>query len=81
MHQAPPDPAAVEDDVSPPDLRMTGERIDALIDAIAGGGAGPANPTRSRERAEDLVRAVTDLYGAGLERLLTIVHDLSLIHI
>jgi Fe-S cluster biogenesis protein NfuA/nitrite reductase/ring-hydroxylating ferredoxin subunit len=75
MHQAPPDPAAVEDDVSPPDLRMTGERIDALIDAIAGGGAGPANPTRSRERAEDLVRAVTDLYGAGLVRLLTIVHD------
>lgn len=58
-----------------PDLRATGERIDALIDAVAGGGVGPANPTRSRERAEDLVRVVTDLYGAGLERLLEIVYD------
>ncbi len=75
MHQAPPATAAVADDLAPPDLRRTGERIDALIDALAGGGPGPANPARSRERAEDLVRAVTDLYGAGLERLLTIVHD------
>ena len=67
--------AASDDGVPPPDLRATGERIDALIESIAGGGAGPANPTRSRERAEDLVRAVTDLYGAGLERLLDIVYD------
>jgi Fe-S cluster biogenesis protein NfuA/nitrite reductase/ring-hydroxylating ferredoxin subunit len=73
MHQAPPEPTAPADDVAPPDLRRTGERIDALIDALAG--AGPANPARARERAEDLVRAVTDLYGAGLERLLEIVHD------
>ena len=29
----------------------------------------------ARERAEELVRLVTDLYGAGLERLLEIVHD------
>jgi Fe-S cluster biogenesis protein NfuA/nitrite reductase/ring-hydroxylating ferredoxin subunit len=75
MHQPPPHPASLEDDVAPPDLRRTGERIDALIDALAGGGTGPATPARSRERAEDLVRAVTDLYGAGLERLLDIVHD------
>ena len=59
----------------PPDLRVTGERIDALIDAVAGAGGGPVNPARSRERAEELVRVVTDLYGAGLERLLEIVYD------
>ncbi len=57
------------------DLRATGERIDALIEAVAAGGVGPADPARTRERAEDLVRTVTDLYGAGLERLLEIVHD------
>jgi Fe-S cluster biogenesis protein NfuA/nitrite reductase/ring-hydroxylating ferredoxin subunit len=58
-----------------PDLRATGERIDALLEAVAAGGVGPGNPARSRERAEDLVRTVTDLYGAGLERLLEIVYD------
>jgi Fe-S cluster biogenesis protein NfuA/nitrite reductase/ring-hydroxylating ferredoxin subunit len=58
-----------------PDLRATGERIDALIEAVAVGGVGPSNPVRSRERAEELVRTVTDLYGAGLERLLEIVYD------
>ena len=56
------------------DLRETGERIDALIDALASGSV-PANPARSRERAEELVRVVTDLYGAGLERLLEIAYD------
>ncbi len=69
------DPDPEDEAAAAPDLRATGERIDALIESIAGGGAGPANPTRSRERAEDLVRAVTDLYGAGLERLLEIVYD------
>ena len=29
----------------------------------------------ARERAEELVRLVADLYGAGLERMLTILHD------
>ncbi len=61
--------------MAPPDLRVTGERIDVLIDAVAGAGGGPVNPARSRERAEELVRTVTDLYGAGLERLLEIVYD------
>lgn len=51
------------------DLRAAGERIDALLVASAAHGA-PA-----RERAEELVRLVTDLYGAGLERLLEILHD------
>ena len=50
-------------------LRATGERIDVLLDAS--GGAGIV----ARERAEELVRLVTDLYGAGIERILEILHD------
>lgn len=50
-------------------LRATGERIDTLLDASGSGGV------VARERAEELVRLVADLYGAGLERLLDIVHD------
>ncbi|MDQ3094429.1 MAG: NifU family protein [Actinomycetota bacterium] len=50
-------------------LRATGERIDALLDASSSGGV------VARERAEELVRLVADLYGAGLERVLTIVDD------
>ncbi len=50
-------------------LRATGERIDALLDASASGGV------VARERAEELVRLTADLYGAGLERLLDLVHD------
>jgi Fe-S cluster biogenesis protein NfuA/nitrite reductase/ring-hydroxylating ferredoxin subunit len=52
-----------------PDLGATGERIEALLEAAATGGQ------VARERAEELVRLVVDLYGAGLERLLEIVHD------
>jgi Fe-S cluster biogenesis protein NfuA/nitrite reductase/ring-hydroxylating ferredoxin subunit len=52
-----------------PDLRATGERIEALLDASAAHGA------VARERAEELVRLVTDLYGAGIERVLEIVHE------
>ena len=51
------------------DLRATGERIEALLDASA------AHGVVARERAEELVRLVTDLYGAGLERVLEIVHS------
>lgn len=53
----------------PPDLRATGERIEALLEASAGGGQ------VARERAEELVRLVVDLYGAGLERVLEIAYD------
>ncbi|MGW6511852.1 NifU family protein [Streptomyces niveus] len=49
--------------------RATGERIDTLIAASAAGGV------VARERSEELVRLVTDFYGAGLERLLDIVHE------
>lgn len=54
-----------------PDWRAAGERIDTLIDASSAGGA------IVRERTEELVRLVSDLYGAGLERVLDIVHDLG----
>lgn len=49
--------------------RATGERIDTLIAASAAGGV------VARERSEELVRLVTDFYGAGLERLLDLVHE------
>lgn len=55
---------------TPPDsLRATGERIDALLDASAAGGV------VARERAEELVRLVADLYGTGIERILDVVHE------
>ena len=50
------------------DWRAAGERIEALIAAgAAPGGAG-------RDRAEELVRLVADLYGAGLQRMLELLH-------
>lgn len=47
--------------------RSAGDRIQALLDASASGGA------VALERAERLVGEVTDLYGAGLERLIRLV--------
>jgi Fe-S cluster biogenesis protein NfuA/nitrite reductase/ring-hydroxylating ferredoxin subunit len=43
--------------------RTAGERIETLLDALSAGG-----PV-ARERAEQLVREVVDLYGAGLARI------------
>ncbi|GID30413.1 NifU family protein [Paractinoplanes brasiliensis] len=51
------------------DWQAAGERIESLIAASAS--AGPA----ARHRAEELVRLVADLYGAGLERLLEVLHE------
>ncbi len=48
-------------------MTAVGERIDTLLDALAGSG------TLVHERAEELVRQVTTLYGAGIERILTIL--------
>ena len=70
-HPAPHAP----DEATHVDLLVTGRRIDSLIEALAAGGVGPVTPERTRERAEELVRVVTDLYGAGLERILEIAHD------
>jgi Fe-S cluster biogenesis protein NfuA/nitrite reductase/ring-hydroxylating ferredoxin subunit len=55
--------------VADQDWPAAGERIDALIAASAAGGV------VARERAEELVRLVADLYGAGLERLLDLAHE------
>ncbi|MEV5200135.1 NifU family protein [Streptomyces sp. NPDC053720] len=60
---------APEESPAAPDWRTTGERIDALIAASGSGGA------IARERSEELVRLVADFYGAGLERLLDLVHE------
>ena len=51
---------------APTTCGRAGERIEALLEASAAGGV------VARERAEELVRLVADLYGAGLERLLEI---------
>ena len=44
--------------------RTAGDRIQNLLDASASGGA------VAHERAEQLVREVADLYGAGLQRMM-----------
>jgi Fe-S cluster biogenesis protein NfuA len=51
-----------------PDLRAVGERIETLLEASA------VHGVLARERSEELVRLITDLYGAGLERVLEILH-------
>jgi Fe-S cluster biogenesis protein NfuA/nitrite reductase/ring-hydroxylating ferredoxin subunit len=51
------------------DWRAAGDRIDTLLDASSAGGV------VARERAEERVRVVSDLYGAGLERVLDLMHE------
>jgi Fe-S cluster biogenesis protein NfuA/nitrite reductase/ring-hydroxylating ferredoxin subunit len=58
-----PGPEGTQDDAQ---WRTAGDRIQTLLDASSSGGA------VARERAEQLVREVTDLYGAGLERILDV---------
>ncbi|MGW5382151.1 NifU family protein [Nocardia sp. NPDC003963] len=47
--------------------RVAGERIETLLDASSAGG------TVARERAEQLVREVVELYGAGLTRVVEVL--------
>jgi Fe-S cluster biogenesis protein NfuA/nitrite reductase/ring-hydroxylating ferredoxin subunit len=49
--------------------RSAGDRIQTLLDATSAGG------TVARERAEQLVREVAELYGAGLSRVMALVDD------
>src|ERR1700724_1751357 len=49
--------------------RSAGDRIQTLLDATSAGGA------VARERAEQLVREVGELYGAGLSRIVAAVGD------
>ena len=58
-----PGPDETQDDAQ---WRTAGERIQNLLDASSSGGA------VARERAEQLVREVTDLYGAVLERMMVV---------
>ncbi|MCT7659495.1 NifU family protein [Mycobacterium deserti] len=58
-----PGPHEIEDEAR---WRTAGDRIQTLLDASAVGGAA------AYERAVQLVGEVTDLYGAGLERMLRI---------
>ncbi len=51
------------------DPAACGERIELLLEASAA--AGPV----ARQRAEELVRLVVELYGAGLERVLELAHE------
>ncbi|MFC4586253.1 NifU family protein [Sphaerisporangium corydalis] len=50
------------------DIRAAGDRVETLIEEL-GALADPA----ARAKAEELVRGLVDLYGAGLERIMRIV--------
>lgn len=50
-------------------LRASGDRIESLLEAAAAGGRA------ARLRAEELVGCVSDLYGAGLRRVLEILDE------
>jgi len=52
---------------APQDLRAAGDRIEQLLDRLRES----ADP-RARDRAEELLRLVTELYGAGLARVVTL---------
>src|SRR6195952_2903518 len=59
-------PAELEEFEPDARWRAWGERIQILVDALATGG-----PV-VRGRAEDLVRELTDLYGAGMHRMMAL---------
>jgi len=52
----------------PTDVRSLGDRIEQLLDGLQATG-----DRRARERAEELLRLVTELYGAGLARIMELV--------
>jgi len=62
-----PPRATPSPDGQPDAVWQTGERIEALLTASS------SNGIAARERAEELVRQVTNLYGAGLGRVLQIL--------
>ena len=51
-------------------LRASGERIETLLDELQAG----ADP-RTYDRAQELLRSVCDLYGAGLTRILELAAE------
>ena len=53
------------------DVNAMAARIDELLAGFDAAGM----PRSARERAEELVRTVVGMYGEGIERMLTIVHE------
>jgi Fe-S cluster biogenesis protein NfuA len=45
------------------------------VEALLAGFGSVSSPRVAKEQAEELVRTIVGFYGAGLERVLTIVHD------
>ena len=62
-------PSETEEFQPDAEWRTSGDRIQLLLDASAA--LGPA----ARERAEDLVRELTDLYGAGMYRMVALASE------
>lgn len=54
-----------------PSVRQLADRVESLL----AGFESVATPRMARENAEALVKTLVSLYGAGLERVLSIVHD------
>lgn len=65
--QPSPDPGA--DTEIELDLRSVGDRIETLLEASSSNGA------VARERTEELVRLLSELYGAGIERMMDLLYD------
>ncbi|HEX3465993.1 MAG TPA: NifU family protein [Candidatus Elarobacter sp.] len=61
-----PDDGAGEDA-----LRRTADRVDALLKAFDA----VSTPRQARELGDELARTVVTMYGDGLERVLSIVHE------
>ncbi len=57
----------------PDDLKAVSDRIETLLEASSTGGA------VQRQRAEELVGLVTDLYGTGIERVLHVLDGLGIL--
>ncbi|MDI3314180.1 MAG: NifU family protein [Mycobacterium sp.] len=62
-----------EESVGDAHWRTAGDRIQTLLEAASAGGAA------ARERAEQLVREVAELYGAGLAKIMAMIEDPVLI--
>jgi Fe-S cluster biogenesis protein NfuA len=65
-----PDPMDSPEVAGVTDLRSVGDRIERLLDELRA-----TAPARVYERVEDVLRLITDLYGAGLRHVVEAVGD------